>query len=384
MKTGLDIVALATEIARRAESKKDIVTSTTNLQMVVTEDAKDVQLSAGPKILEALGDFPVISDVNNIAHKQIAEFTGVPAKYYDRMRTEQPDLLALNVNRWFAVDAKPRLVRALDGRIRAMLSNGYRPLENEDLAEVVLPILLEDKDLEIASCDITETRLYIKAVSKRIKADVPKGATYGEGHVIYDTLSPAVIITNSEVGFGNLAVDFGVYTKACTNLATFNAAGEGMKRRHVGARNVLGDNQEIMHLLSDRTKRATDKAVWLQTADVVRAALDEARFMATIERIKDTAQRKIQGDVQKAVDVTVAHFGMSKGQGSSILRHLIEGGSLTQYGLFNAVTRTAQDQDSYDDASDLERIGAKIVDLAPGEWRTISEAKETPKQKEAA
>lgn len=373
MKTGKSIVDLATEIQRRAESKRDVVASTESVSMVVSEE-KTVQLAAGERIINALGDFPAVANINNIAHKQIAEFTGVPAQYYDRMRNEQPDLLVANVNRWFQVNPKPRLLRALDGNIRAVLSNSYRPLENEDLAEVVLPILLEDQDLEITSCDITETRLYIKAVSKRIKADVPKGATYGQGHVIYDTLSPAVIITNSEVGFGNLAVDYGVYTHACTNLATFPGK-DGMKRRHVGARNVLTEGQEIMHLLSDKTKRATDKAVWMQTGDVVRAALDEARFMATVERIKDTAERKIVGDVPQVVEATAVKFGMTKTQGNSILRHLIEGGSLTQYGLFNAVTRAAQDQESYDDASDMERAGARIVDLTAGEWRDISETK---------
>jgi len=34
-----------------------------------------------------------------------------------------------------------------------------------------------------------------------------------------------------------------------------------------------------------------------------------------------------------------------------LLRHLIEGGDLSQYGLINAVTRTAEDAKFYDRAS---------------------------------
>lgn len=373
MKTGMkDLVALATEIQRRQESKRDIVTSTENLQMVVTEDSA-VKMAAGPKIIEAIGDFPTEAEINKVAHDQIAAHTGIPAKYYDRMRDEQPDLLIRNVNTWFTVNPVPRLARVLDGRLRALLSNTYRPLENEDLAEAALPILMDDPDLMVMSCDITERRLYIKAVSKRLMLDIPKGATFGQGHVIYDTLSPAVIISNSEVGLGNLSIESGVYTKQCTNLASF--ADGGMKRRHVGARNRLTEGQEIMHLLSDDTKRATDKAVWMQVRDVIKGALDEARFQATVDRIKETTERKITGDVQKAVDVTVAHFGMTKSEGSSVLRHLIEGGSLTQYGLHAAITRTAEDLDDYDRSSDFERLGARVIDLSPREWKTISEAK---------
>jgi hypothetical protein len=36
--------------------------------------------------------------VANLAHKQIGEWAGVPAKYYERMKAEAPALLARNVN----------------------------------------------------------------------------------------------------------------------------------------------------------------------------------------------------------------------------------------------------------------------------------------------
>lgn len=381
MKTGMkDLVALATEIQRRQENKRDVIVSSENMEMVVNEEAKTVQMSAGPRILDAVGDFPAVSTINNIAHDQIASFANIPAKYYDRMLSEEPDLLCFNVNRWFTKQPAVRTFRTLDGTLRALLSNTYRPLENEDLATAVLPILMEDPDLMIMSCDITERRMYIKAVSKRLMLDIPKGATFGQGHVIYDTLSPAIIISNSEVGLGNLSIESGVYTKQCTNLASW--ADGGMKRRHVGARNTLTEGQEIMHLLSDATKKATDKAVWMQVRDVVKGALDETRFKATVERIKATTERKITGDVPAAIEATAAHFGMNKTESASILRHLIEGGSLTQYGLHAAVTRSAEDLPDYDRSSEFERIGAKIIDLSPGDWKEISEA-QSPKRQAA-
>ena len=64
-------------------------------------------------------------------------------RYYDRMRSEAPELLGDNIRHWFQKYPAPRMIRTLDGGNRAFLSNSYRTLENEDLAEAVLPVLQE-------------------------------------------------------------------------------------------------------------------------------------------------------------------------------------------------------------------------------------------------
>jgi hypothetical protein len=220
------------------------------------------------------------------------------------------------------------------------------------------------------SAQITDTRFYIKAVDPRIERDIPKGGVMGEGHVIFDTLCPCIIITNSEVGMGMLRVESGFLTKQCTNLATF--ADSGMKRRHLGGKQSLGDDEVVRHLLSDETKKATDKAVYMQVRDVVRGAFEEARFDAQVAKIKGLVEHKIEGDPIKVVELTAKKFSLSDPQRVGVLKHLISGGSLTQYGLMNAITRTAEDQESYDDASDLEKLGGKIVELTKDEWHTLA------------
>jgi hypothetical protein len=56
------------------------------------------------------------------------------------------------------------------------------------------------------------------------------------------------------------------------------------------------------------------------------------------------------------------------------MRHLIEGGDLSKYGLHSAITRAAQDVESYDRASDLERVGGQVIELGRGEWKVLAEA----------
>lgn len=355
MKTGKSLVDLATEIQRRAENKKDVIVNTKNMTM----DAGQHMLIGGQLDLE----------VNEIAHNQIGEHVGIPAKYYDRMRAEAPDLLAANVNRWFAQKPENRMVRTLDGKMRSLLSDRYRALENEDLAEAVLPVI-GDLGLDIMSAEITDRRLYIKCVDKKVTRELAKaGAHFGDGgHTIVRVTSPAITISNSEVGMGALSILAGIYDDFCSNLATFRE--RSVRKYHVGARHdLVGEN--IVHMLSDETRQKTDVALWAQIRDVVKGAFDRTRFDELCDRIEDTKKDEIAGDVVKVVNLATKKLGLNETEGASVLEHLIKGADLSRFGLYNAVTRAAQDVPSYDRATELEAIGANVIELPRSEWQEV-------------
>jgi hypothetical protein len=353
MKQGRSLKDFAGEITAQANAKKDYIVPTG--MIVMTDDNK---VSFGPGVMP----------VSDLTHTQIAAHVGIPKPYYDKMRKDAPDLLASNVNRWFTKYPAARMVRTLRGEARAFLSDSYRPLDNVDLAEAVLPVL-QDLDVQILSCEITERRLYIKAVDKRIERDIPAGGKMGEGHHIFDTLCPAITIGNSEVGDGAMAVQTSVWTKQCTNMATF--AERSVRRTHVGAKHEIAEG--LYALLSDETRRVSDHAIWLQVRDVVKAAFDRARFDALVDTVIDTTHQPIR-DAVKVVELTAKKFGVTEGERTSILQHLIEGGDLSRYGLFNAVTRTAEDLPDYDRASAFERLGGQIVELPRHEWDELAVA----------
>ena len=367
MKTGKTLVELAQEIARQQESKKDFVAPAPALKLV-SNGKSDMDLGNG-----------IVMPVGNIAHEQIAEKMGIPKKYYDRMRDEAPALLDSNVNHWLRTPQKDEkgnvrpfekyMIRTLDGKVRALLSDKYRPLDNADCAEAILPVLLE-LDLLIMSCEITERHLFIKAVDRRIERDIPNGAKMGNGHTIFDTLSPAITIRNSEVGFAAFSVMCGVWTKQCTNLATF--AERSVRKYHVGARQA-GDSASY-ELLSEQTRRLTDAATWAQSRDVVKAAFDRARFDALVEEsILPATQDKIP-NVEKVIEVAAKKFSFTEGERGSVLQHLIEGGDLTRYGLSAAITRAAEDLPDYDRASDFEKLGGQVIELNRNQWKEIAQA----------
>jgi hypothetical protein len=356
MKSGLTLQELAAEITRRAKSKRDLVVPTQRLEM--TEATKLVV------------DEREVFGINRVAHAQIASHTDIPKKYYDKMLADDPRLLANNVNTWFRKYPATRLVRGLDGTARAFLSDAYKPLENEDLAEAVLPAVME-LGLDVMSSQITDTRLYLKCVDPKVTRELEaKGGAFGDGkHNIIRMLAPALTVSNSEVGEGALSILGGVYDGWCSNLATFGE--RSVRKYHVGKRHEIA-SEDTYALLSDKTRRLTDAAIWAQVGDVVRGAFDQARFNSLCDKISATQEEKIEGDPVQVVKLTTSRFGLTDTTGTSILKHLIEGGSLTRFGLFNAITRAAQDVEDYDDATAMERHGAQIIELAPAEWKTLA------------
>lgn len=106
----------------------------------------------------------------------------------------------------------------------------------------------------------------------------------------------------------------------------------------------------------------------------MQGAFDELRFAQATQKLASMAEQKIEGDPVKVVELTAKHFTLNDGERNSVLKHLIEGGDLTRYGLFNAITRTAQDLPDYDRASEFERMGGKVVELPRKDWAVLAQA----------
>lgn len=127
--------------------------------------------------------------------------------YYDKMLEEYPELLAQNVNAWFQREPAVRMVRTIDGTARAFLSNRYRRIDNLDIAGIVLPVLQEMEGMHFESCQLTDSRMYIKVVNTRLEAEVVPG----------DIVQSGIIISNSEVGLGSVSIQPLVYRLVCSN-----------------------------------------------------------------------------------------------------------------------------------------------------------------------
>lgn len=357
MKTGRTLQELATEINRQRELKRDFVGPSTALDM-----APRIALEGGVEIgVGGNGWFAV----NDLAHEQIADRLEIPRRYYQRMLAARPALLAENVNAWLHHKPENRLVRTLDGRVRAFLSDRYRPLDNYDLAEAVLPGLLSTPGLRVESSEVTDRRLYIKAVNERVQAEVVKG----------DVVQAGISISNSEVGCGALNIQPLVYRLVCSNGAIMEDG--SLRKYHAGKALAGGDDGDARtwERLSDETRQATDQAFWMQVRDLSKAALDESIFNRALDRMRQAADQKLVAGPVEVVEVLDRRLGLREGEKGGILQSLIEGGDLSRWGLANAITAASQSVASYDRATELERLGGQILELAPTSWTLLAEGK---------
>jgi hypothetical protein len=130
-----------------------------------------------------------------------------------------------------------------------------------------------------------------------------------------------------------------------------------------------------VELYASDTLEAMDTAFIKQIRDTVAAAVDQIRFDKVIDIMKQARDAKLNTqDIPNLVQLTGQKFGITESERGGVLQHLIEGNDLSLYGLSNAVTRYAQDVESYDRSTELEGVGYKILTMSPHIWRYINQA----------
>ena len=89
MKSGRTIQAMAAEIRRQGEVKADYMVDTRCLRMEIW-DGQPFLLAlneSGHDLMEPM-------DIQTTAHRQLSAYLDIPIKYYEKMRQNDPELLA--------------------------------------------------------------------------------------------------------------------------------------------------------------------------------------------------------------------------------------------------------------------------------------------------
>lgn len=343
MKSGKTLTELATELDRQMKTKKDFIAQSTAL--TIGNDAETLLgINGGYKI----GD---------LAHDQLAQRLEIPRKYYDRMRSTAPALLAQNANHWLHTDNERRMVRTLDGKVRAFLSDRFRPIDNYDVASAVLPTI-QKSGCRIESCEVTERKMYLKVVTDRLTADIKKG----------DAVQAGLVISNSEVGCGAVKVEPMIFRLVCLNGMI--AADASLRKYHVGRLAEIQDG--AVEYFKAETMRADNKAFMMKIQDLTSAMLDGGLFNNIVEKMRAATTGTSILKPVAAIEEVKSILSLSETEGDNVLNHLIKGNDLSRYGLLNAVTAASQEVEDYDRATELEKIGGQILELPKSDWETIA------------
>ena len=336
----MQLLDLARELERQKEAGMDVIVHPSQTFAQPTEDQEDVALNF---VVPGSGREMEVMSMTDWAHSQVANKLDIPLKYYRRMREHSPELLARNINEWMPEkDAKSKLLlRTLDGKVRAVLSDRYKILDNHDL---LLSCLEEFKDMgaELHRADLTESHMYIKAIVPHTKEEIRQG----------DTVIPGVIIQNSEVGSGAFKVTPFMLREVCSN---------GMIGESAISKIHLGRKQETRVVqFSQETRMAESKTLWLQVRDIIRGTFDPVTFKQWVQAVRVGTEVEISNPIY-AIDNVIESFGINDTLKEELLNHFTKGADTTQWGLANAVTRTARDLENPEDVVELEAIGGKVA-----------------------
>lgn len=273
------------------------------------------------------------------AQRQLAEVADIPYNYYQKLLYDYPDLLDENVNSLLADIYKNKLVRTLQGKARALLSDRYKKVENEDLLQIIEPVIADQK-LTVASASITPNKMYLKLICKTAKAEIAVG----------DVVQFGCIIQNSEIGLSAVHVVPFCYRLVCTNgmqVAQYTGAS---RKIHLGKQLYSLDDQDDFNA----------DAYYQHVSESVANALDPVNWMTVVEKMKEATAIKV-ADPMETTERLAKLYSLSPAEKAQVLFHLINDKDLSLYVLANAVTRTAQDAVNYTRATEIEELGGKVL-----------------------
>ena len=342
------------------------------LARVVDEDRRKVDLLSDTRSMSFgsettstlavdLADGVQTFELNDHTHGQLATDLEIPKRYYDRLRNEAPALYRSNVHHWLNEEPNRRMVRGRrndDDSVtgRAWLSDRYRRLDNIEIAKTLLPEF-ENLGTEVRfhNAAVTDSSFYLRATFPSYERAVKVG----------DPVTWGVQIRNSEVGAGTLSISGFVLRLVCTNGMV---ATRELNARHVGRR------LDAEGIFTDETLQADDAAFWLAARDTLRAAISETRFEEVVEKLRETTETE---RIVKPIEATKQlgkTFELTEAETEEVLRHLFVANDLTQWGALNAITRAAQDVESFERQAELETIGWEVANLSGREWAKVAAA----------
>lgn len=394
MKRGMSLAELLTEVQRQTETKRDFVASTKEaVRMVPMPDFPNgVALILHKQGSDALERFQIAEN----CHRQIAGRLGIPWKYYDRLLQDHRDLVMDQVNALFEREPETRLLRTLDGKARAFLSDRYRPLDHGEVLEQVLPPIVKgDVQSTLLSSNVTDNHLYLKVLFTDDSLAIDLGDTpHGRhdngwgGNVDLDTnhqviaerdggrdiVRPGCIIGNSETGHGSLFIKGFLFRSYCLNGCVWGVEDAfSFSRNHIGGKLVEGQNFEVF---SDETRRKQDELIIAEVTDALGTMTNPERVRAMGERLRalryETDQAK---DPFAAVDALAKELDIRESEKKGILTSLLRDSDFSQWGMLNAVTEQANAEDvSYERACEFEQLGNQIAQFNAQRWSKIAAA----------
>ena len=322
----MKLQSLIDELERQKPLKWDKRINSSQIEMIPFEDHIRFQL-------QGRDAFPILKP----CHNQIADKLEIPLKYYQKMGTEVPELLVKNVNTWLKRKERDFFIRGLGNSIRAFLSDRYRVIDHLDVLYCSLNEL-QAHEAEIEDCYLSEIEMNIKVKSQKLKDFIRSKD---------DLIVGGLFFTNSETGHKALRVEPRLFRVKCSN---------GMIVEEFVTREIHIGNDEF------------DEVIYLSIKRSIRELF--GRFGEIVQALKESTEVKISNP-QKVISNLVEHYKLSEVQKDNILMAFGAEPEYDKYGIANAVTRAAQEEETWEKSTELERIGGRLISLPIEEFKAL-------------
>lgn len=366
MQKAMSLEALLIEVQRQSNSKRDYIANTeSQVHMLLEGNSLFIELRRpGVDLMERL-------TISDSAHRQIAARLNIPWKYYTRLLTTHPDLIQLQVNELFVREPEKRMVRVLDGEVRAFLSDSFLRLDNDVVLSNTLPSIIKgDFETTILGSNVDASSMNLKILFTGDELAHEVAVANGRPRLV----RPGFRLSNSEIGSGALKIEGFFYDEYCTNGCVFGVCDLfKFKRTHIGARIPGNANLEP---IGQPSQALNNSLILSQATNVMRTLSNPENVRTMAVSLRDAANTESVKDPEGAVTLLAKTLKLRDQEKESMLATFLRDQDYTKFGMASALTEVANDKGiaSFSRACAIEDLGGQILSLKESEWQRYVEA----------
>lgn len=364
------LAQLVEELERQKNSKIDFVADTRQLVYGWEDDGVVLKADAdGTKLYLGNGCALGSTALSQAAMKSDPQ---IPEGFLKALLKKDGNHGVSLMNRLMGLAPDRRLIRLMDGKVRAILSDRYRVMDHFDMAFAALATV-KTVGGSVIEASLTEDMMRIRFTTQTVWDVVnaaresggfgSKGNSSVVGRSMMNmkedlpggpgTVYPLVTLSNSETGRGGVKVRFGILQGICLNGMILDTA---IDEIHLGQRMEVG-------AYSMKTQELESKSISSKIDDVLRIGFSSEGFKKLCEKARKASENEIQSPTT-AVQNIVKATGLNEEERNSILEFFLKDYRMTQYGLAQAVGRTAQDTENPDRSEYLEEVAGRVMNNA--------------------
>ena len=366
------IAEILETLRRGALVRRDVIANRSTVNYTVV----DGKLTFG---LDLPGSGPELFAINPTALGQIASTLSVPTTFLKRLvegyevetgrgkqrasvRVAHPDLAATILTTLSKGEPRKHLFRFMGERLRAVLSDRYRDVDNLDLLSIVAELAqTHEWDVWDLRYDDDGSHFRVILVDKRVGFEI--GADAPGHHQIrrFAQVYPTVTVTNSETGQGKCRVVWGFVDAGCANGFV---GGVLLEQIH------LGVELETGLLTPDDTMRARNELLQFRLRDAITQGMDPDQVCERLTPVE--AAMNMPLDPVRAVEA-LGSLGVTQAQRDAVTNLLMRVGHPLetlwdlQWGITAIANPEHRERSGLSDpqVGELEELAGKLLLDAP-------------------